>query len=100
MLFRSVMFAVSAVLLLLFILIVKPRMSGKSGENTEPTNADRIIGQEGLVLETLDPVAGVGLIKVKGQTWSAVSEEKTTIEAGSRVTVTAIQGVRAVVKPL
>ena len=75
-------------------------MSGSRSKPSEPTNADRIIGQEALVLETLDPVAGTGLIKVKGQTWSSVSEDKSVIAAGSKVMVIEIQGVKAVVKPM
>jgi membrane protein implicated in regulation of membrane protease activity len=96
----SAMVLVSAVMLLIFIFVIKPRMSGSQGRPFEPTNADRIIGQEALVIETLDPVAGSGLIKVKGQTWSSVSEDRSVIQAGSKVTVIAIQGVKAVVKPI
>lgn len=96
----TVMVLVSAVTLLLFILVIKPRLSGSLTKPSEPTNADRIIGQEGLVLEKLDPIAGTGLIKVKGQTWSSVSEDQSEIAADSKVIVVAIQGVKAVVRPL
>jgi membrane protein implicated in regulation of membrane protease activity len=65
------MVVISVLLLIGFILIVKPRMNSGGVRGTIPTNADRIIGQEALVVIDIDPVAGSGQIKVNGQTWSA-----------------------------
>lgn len=62
------------------------------------TNADRIIGAEGIVTEKIDPVEGVGQVKVMGQIWSAKTESGETIEAGRSVIVSALEGVRAVVR--
>ncbi len=94
-----VMLAVSLLTFALFMLVIKPRTSIGSRKPV-PTNADRIIGKEGLVTETIDPIQGSGLIMVAGQAWSAVSEDGQSILIDSHVQVVALKGVKAVVKPL
>lgn len=91
--------SLSAILLLVFILVVKPRMAGFKSSFI-PTNADRIIGQTGHVIETIDPDLDRGQIKVMGQVWSATSETGDRIEQDSQVTVVAIHSVKAVVRRL
>ena len=59
-----------------------------------PTNADRIINQEGIVTETINPIEGPGQINVGGQIWSAKGEGSDIIEKGSIVKVIKIKGVR------
>ena len=61
-------------------------------------NSDRVIGEVGIVLETIDDVEGKGLVKVMGQTWSAVSQDGTAIEKNAEVRICAISGVKLVVK--
>lgn len=95
----AAMVVISVLLLIGFILIVKPRMNSGGVRGTIPTNADRIIGQEALVVIDIDPVAGSGQIKVNGQAWSAVSTNGAYIQSGLKVRVAAIQGVKAVVEP-
>ncbi|MDI9497123.1 MAG: NfeD family protein [Bacillota bacterium] len=63
-----------------------------------PTNADRIIGQTAEVIVALDPIEGTGLIRVRGQTWSAETTDATPLPEGSQVRVTAIRGVKAIVE--
>ena len=57
------------------------------------TNADRNIGETGIVIKTVEP-HGHGLVKVSGQEWTAFSDSEIPLETGSRVKVTAIHGVR------
>ena len=95
-----VMVVLSLLLFVLFIVLVKPRMNSGGISGTVATNADRIIGQEGLVIIGIDPVAGSGQIKVNGQNWSAVSAGGVLIEPGIRVRINSIQGVKAVVEPV
>ncbi|MDD3197941.1 MAG: NfeD family protein [Eubacteriales bacterium] len=94
----TAMVVVSIALLFLFLLIVKPRMKSKGVNGTVATNADRIIGQEAVVVVDINPVAGSGQVKVGGQIWSAVSRDQSMISTGSKVKVIEIQGVRAVVE--
>ncbi len=61
-----------------------------------PTNADALIGQVGIALETIDNVAAVGTVKVNGQTWSARTQSGETIPANSHVRILAIEGVKLI----
>ncbi|MBN1892413.1 MAG: NfeD family protein [Clostridiales bacterium] len=92
----TVFVLISTVLLLLFIFMIKPRL-GSFMKNSEATNADRVVGEEGIVTLDIDPVQATGLVKVKGQIWSAVSEDNRKIKEGTAVVVTEIRGVRVVV---
>ena len=63
-----------------------------------PTNADRMIGETAIVTERIDPIDSHGQVKVLGQIWSAVSQDRTPIESDTLVEVIAIQGVKLIVK--
>lgn len=63
-----------------------------------PTNADALIGGEGIVIETVNDLEARGVVKVKGQVWSAKTKDGNEIEAGKRIEVLAIEGVKLVVK--
>ena len=93
-----VMVLVSVALFILFIVWIKPNMKDIKKINKEPTNADRVLGQEGIVIEDIDPIDAKGQIKVMGQVWSATSDKK--IASDARVIVTDIQGVKLVVKQI
>lgn len=95
-----IFFAVSMIGLLLFIFIFKPRMDNKRSRKEVPTNADRIIGHEGIVTVDIRPLHHVGQISVLGQSWSAISEdENIEIPAGTKVKVVRLESVKAVVRP-
>ena len=68
-------------------------------ENRQPTNADRILGQRGYVLEEIDNQLGLGTVKVDGKIWTARSVSGKNIPAGSTVTIRAIEGVKVLVTP-
>ncbi len=63
------------------------------------TNADRLIGKEGIVLLDIDSIENCGQVRVMGQVWSAKASDGERIERNSRVTVVALEGVRLVVVP-
>ena len=68
-------------------------------ENRQPTNADRILGQQGFVLEEIDNQKGLGAVKVDGKIWTARSVSGKTIPAGSIVIIRSIDGVKVYVTP-
>lgn len=68
-------------------------------ETRQPTNADRILGQQGYVLETIDNQSGLGTVKVDGKIWSARSVGGQSIPEGSAVTICSIEGVKVYVTP-
>ena len=87
------------VLSALTLAVTKPLVKKLRQKGTLPTNADRIIGAEGEVLEAIDPVSGTGQVRVLGQVWSAKSADGAAIGKGTIVTVSAIEGVKAIVEP-
>ena len=65
---------------------------------TEKTNADRIIGMKGIVLQAIDNQAATGQVRVGGQIWTARSQDPTvTYPEGSEVTIRSISGVKVIV---
>lgn len=92
---QSVIFiVVSGILLALTRPLVKKNMAKK----TVATNADRIIGAEGVVIKRIDPVENAGQVKVMGQVWSARCADGGCADEGTAVTVKALEGVKAVVE--
>ena len=63
------------------------------------TNADRILGKEGIVTETIDNLQGTGTVKVDGVEWTARSQEEQVIEKGAVVRILKIEGVKIFVEP-
>lgn len=94
-----VFFVVSIVGLLAFLLHFRPRIKKRKGP-AERTNADRIIGEEGMVTLAINPLENQGQIMVLGQVWSAVTSDESKIAEGATVRVKDIQGVKAVVELL
>lgn len=61
------------------------------------TNADRVIGQEAVVTQTIDNLHGQGQVTIAGQTWTARSQGDTVIPEGTLVRVLRIEGVKVFV---
>ena len=62
------------------------------------TNADRTVGEFGLVTETIDNLAETGAVKLDGVIWSARSEAGDRIPTGSVITVKRINRVTVFVE--
>ena len=87
--------AVSIVLLAL----LRPFVNLVSNPNKQPTNADRHIGQQALVIEEINNLAETGAIRLDGIIWTARSETDQVIPEGTVITVDRISGVKAFVSP-
>ena len=87
-----VMIVVSVVCFVICMVWIKPQFDKKQKNNFKPTNADRVLNQEGIVIKTINPIEGVGQIKVMGQIWSAKADEK--LEEGTLVKVDRMEGVK------
>lgn len=66
----------------------------------EPTNTDILIGKNGIVVEAVDNVKGVGAVKINGAVWSARIENCNTAEIGAVVEVLRIEGVKLICRVL
>ena len=62
------------------------------------TNADRTIGEIGLVTETIDNTLESGRVMVDGLSWKARASDDSVLEAGTRVQVKEIHGVTLTVE--
>lgn len=61
------------------------------------TNADSVIGMEGIVKEEINTLLATGRVYVNGLSWAARSD--TVIPVGAKITVLSMQGVTLTVKP-
>ena len=93
--------------IVLFVLVsfaaligTRPLVKKYVNAKVQHTNADRILGQECVVTEQIDNLAGTGEISVGGKRWTARSSDQSVLPEGTRVTVERIEGVKAIVKVL
>lgn len=61
-------------------------------------NTNALIGQQALVVETIDPTIRKGAARIGGEVWAATTLDSSVIPENTVVTVTAINGNRAVVQ--
>jgi len=85
--------AISAVLLI----FTRPIAIKKFKVGKEKTNVDSLIGQPALVLKQITEFDR-GEVKIKGQIWSAKTEDGSTINEGIKCEVIRIEGVQVIVK--
>ncbi len=64
------------------------------------TNADRVVGQVGVVKQQIDNLNQTGRVNANGLEWTARSEHGNIIPAGEPVLVLRIDGVKLIVEPL
>lgn len=64
------------------------------------TNIDSIIGSSGIVTAAIDNIGTTGQIKLNGMDWTARSTSGNSIEAGTKVRVDKIEGVKVFVSPV
>ena len=64
-----------------------------------PTNADRILGRECVVRETIDNLRGTGAVAVDGKVWTArMQKDNETAREGEIVIARRIDGVKLIVE--
>lgn len=86
--------AVSAICLV----ATRPFVKKMTATRIQKTNADRCIGADAVVTETIDNLAGQGQVKVLGNTWTARSADGTVISKDAVVTVIKMEGVKLIVQ--
>ena len=91
----GVFVAVSAVLLALLRPLAKKYISPRR----EHTNADRLVGREALVTESIDNLKEQGAVKINGVLWTAKSAGGEPIPQGALVKIARIEGAKLYVTP-
>ncbi|MBP5179693.1 MAG: NfeD family protein [Clostridiales bacterium] len=95
----AVMVVVSIVFFFICVKWIKPQLNERYKRKENATNADRLFGEIGVVIKTIDTLEAQGQVKVKGQVWSAKTrEENQVIPEGAKVKVLAIEGVKLLVE--
>ena len=90
-----VFLAVSIVLLVM----TRPIAVKYFNQERQKTNAESLIGQQALVLEDIDTMQAVGRVEIRGQEWSAKTDEPDgKIAKNTVVVVDGIQGVKLIVR--
>lgn len=82
----------------LALVITRPLVKKYISPKKENTNADRVIGQIGIVNEDIDNINAKGQVKADGKIWTARSIDNSIIPAGSEVIIDRIDGVKLIVK--
>ena len=81
--------------------VLYPRLKELLRRDRQPTNADKVIGQECVVTQRIDNLAETGAVFVGGKTWTArTAAGGGSVELGSVVKVDAIEGVKLIVSPV
>ena len=74
------------------------------GDNDTPpgVGADRLVGMNGIVTQTIshDDVGRHGRVNIAGEIWGALAIGGRTIEPGTHVRITMVQGTRVIVEPI
>ena len=82
----------------LCLLAVRPLAKRHLNSRVEPTNADRVIGEQAQVTEGIDNIHGKGAVVIRGVVWTARSEDGSPVPAGTLVKVLRIEGVKVFVE--
>lgn len=83
---------------ILALVITRPLVKKYINPKKEHTNADRVIGQVGIVAEDIDNIRATGQVKADGKIWTARAADNSVIPAGSEVIIEKIDGVKLIVK--
>lgn len=102
--FLGASFAIQCLVFLIVSLVLittlLPLLRKKLKTKHIPLNADSVINKKGIVVETIDNIKGVGLVKVDNQIWSAKSNNNLLIPKDTIVLVKEIKGVKLIVNSI
>ena len=80
-------------------LVYLRKFIGRQDEKEQPrVGANRWVGSEGVVLQSIDPHTGAGMVRILNEEWRAAALGK--IAAGSKIVVTEVDGARLIVEQL
>lgn len=95
-----VQFAVFLAVSFLCLVIIRPLARKYADPRRESTNADRVVGAEGVVTQAIDNLKATGQVSVKGAVWTARTEDETVVPVGTTIRVLRIEGVKLIVAPV
>ena len=93
---QIIAFAVSS---LVFVILLRPLAKRYVNGRKTATNADAILGREGVVIQEIDAVKGTGQVRAQGQVWTARTANDGVLQPGAAVRVLRIEGAKLIVAP-
>jgi len=90
--------AVMLVVAAISLIAARPFIKNHRNVSAVATNADRVIGQTGIVTEDISEGKFAGVVTVEGKEWSAISENGEEISSGTKVKIKSINGVKLMVE--
>lgn len=96
----SILIQVIAFLVVSFLLLffTRPIATKHFNNKRTKTNVDSLVGEYCKVTEEIDNFNETGTVMLNGLTWTARSKDDTKIAVGTRVKVSRIEGVKAIVE--
>lgn len=91
---QVIVFIAAAVLALV---ITRPLVKKYINPKKEYTNADKVIGQIGIVAEEINNIKATGQVKIDGKIWTARSNNNSIICPDNEVIIDKIEGVKLIV---
>lgn len=85
---------IALVVALISLVLTKPFVAKIKTKNITKTNADRLIGQEAIVVVKSSENVGSARVELLGNNWSAYCEDGTKLKVGDKVIIKAIEGVK------
>lgn len=79
------------IVLLVSLVTLRRRMTGRLGGRGVPTRTEPLIGRQGVVTHDINPVVGSGRVNVGGEDWAAKSSD--AIAVGTTIRVVAADGI-------
>lgn len=93
-----VQWLVFAIVTSLLLAVSRPLARSIRSQATVPSNVDGLVGQQAVVLQTIDSHANTGRIRIRSEEWRARSDS--VVAEGDYVVVTGIEGTTLLVKPV
>lgn len=93
-----VQLVVFAVLSVVAMALCRPFAIRYLNRDKEKTNVENVVGKTVVVSKKIDNEMASGEVKLNGIEWTARSEDGRVIPENERVTVTAVEGVKLIVK--
>ena len=97
--FQIIVFIVASLLAIFLLRPVAIRWFHRNDSDLIVSNADAIIGRQGVVSEEI-PADGYGRVALDGDDWKALSTDGSAIAKGTRVRITARESLIVTVSPV
>lgn len=94
---QTIVFVVSSCIL---VPLTKPLADKFIGKKSVRTNSYSLLNKHGVVTSDINPIEGIGQVKVNGEIWSAKTEDESILTKGTEIEVIKIDGVKLIVSPV